>query len=187
MRKSQWAYLVAVQHCCLVGAQGEEGRAPREASHWTQAKGAPWPGRSMAACSPAGERARRRGGRRWRRGPARSRRRLLFVGLVRLREQKGEGKWELGFRPSRPGHFDRPEWPLSRRSSADGGDCAGGIATQAGCAAAALCRPRPTLRPGWQRAREWQAGLRGELGRASFCRFWAQRGRMSLQFPFLFL
>jgi len=153
MRKSQWAYLAATQHCCLAGARGEEGRAPGEASRWTQAKGASWPGRSTAARSPAGEHARRRGGRRRRRGPARSRRRLLFVGLARLREQKGEGKWELGFRPSRPGRFDRPEWPLSRRISADGGDCAGCIAAQAGCAAAALCRPRPTLRPGWQRAR----------------------------------
>ena len=32
------------------------------------AKGAPRPGRSTAACSPVGEHARRRGGRRWRQG-----------------------------------------------------------------------------------------------------------------------
>jgi len=52
----------------------------------------------------------------------------LVVGLARLREQKGEGKWELGFRPSWPGCFDQPEWPLSRRIGADGEDCAGYIA-----------------------------------------------------------
>jgi len=69
------------------------------------------------------------------------------------------------------GGFVRPRCALGRRMRTDGRDLAGCFVAQAGRAAAALCRPRPTLRPGWQRAREWQAGLRVELGRTSFCRF----------------
>ena len=120
MRKSQWAYLAAAQHCCLAGARGEEGRAPGEASRRTQAKGASWPGRLTAARSPAGERARRRGGRRRRRGPARSRRRLLFVRLARLREKKGErNDARVPGRPAVAG-FVSPSSTGDRRIRSDG-------------------------------------------------------------------
>jgi len=70
-------------------------------------QGSPRPGRSTAACSPAGEHARRRGGRRRRRGslltPARCP--LNGCGCAEVerresgerRERRAGGEWPLGF------------------------------------------------------------------------------------------
>ena len=64
----------------------------------------------------------------------------------------------------RPGDFVHPRCALGRRMRTDGRDLAGYIAAQAGRAAAALCQPRPTLRPGWQSTRAREQGRAG-------CRF----------------
>jgi len=59
------AYL-AVMHA---GARKGEKKGPAGGTaRRDPATEAPWPGRSTAARSPAGESARRRGGRRWRHG-----------------------------------------------------------------------------------------------------------------------
>jgi len=62
------------------------------------------------------------------------------------------------------GGFVRPRCALGRRMRTDGRDLAGCFVAQAGRAAAALCRPRPTLRPGWQSTRAREQGRAG-------CRF----------------
>ena len=66
------------------------------------------------------------------------------------------------------GGFVHPISPLGRSIESNGAGCTGRIAAQAGERAAALCQPRPTLRPGWQLARAeamGRADLLSVLGR----------------------
>jgi len=63
----------------------------------SSAKGAPWPGRSTAACSPVGEHARRRGGRRRRHGHSTVRSldvSLLVAPVLALRSEEESGDRE---------------------------------------------------------------------------------------------
>ena len=88
-------------------------------------------------------------------GVARCRSRCVALLRYRdARERKGERNEArvLGLPAATPG-FVRAKRPGDRRMSADGGDEAGHSAAQAGERVVALCRPRPTLRPGWLRAR----------------------------------
>ena len=138
----------------------EKKAEPRELFRPGSAKGAPWLGRSIAARSPARERARRRGGRRRCHG------RLLhrFARLVAARyaeergeeERKDRKRMMLGLRGAdaalvlidRNGRSAVRFNPTVESSRTEG-------QPRRVLAAARLCRPRPTFRPGKAaRARE---------------------------------
>ena len=138
------AYLAVARHRSHAGARGKERPAGGSARR-DPATGAPRPGRSTAARSPAGERARRRGGRRRRRGSLISlaveapRSVSAAAGLsgeeraVRGEERESEGRMALGQgrRDGRRG-FDPTMRAGSRRMETDGHERVGQVVAQAG-------------------------------------------------------
>ena len=96
------AYLAVVH----AGAWGKERAGRGGTARRDPATGASRPGRSTAAHSPAGERARRLGGRRRRQGSTDSPLESLGAAVAALRKERkraaktesGEGRMALGFK-----------------------------------------------------------------------------------------
>ena len=119
----------------------------------------PRPGRSTAVRSPAGERARRRGGRRRRRGSLLHCSALLALGSplgARCAEKKERGEEreegganEIGFQESGGGRrFCSPENHEQPSDLIQRCRLIGPLSAQAGEGVRPLSRPRPRLRPG---------------------------------------
>ena len=131
------AYLAVARHRSHAGTWGKR-KTGRGSARRDPATEAPRPGRSTAARSPAGERARRRGGRQRRQGSTDSPLESLGAAFAALRKESGEDReWRRpngarvqGRRGGR--RFDPPMRAHSRRMERNGRDGVGQVAAQAG-------------------------------------------------------